>query len=118
MINISARFQHGSGGATVIAIIRTSLNQGTTWIDIARFDFTVEGSEKIYNFATNSPITLPSAVDSNNDVSIVSPYTAVDLSSGSEGVINGTWRYARVVVTSTGTYAGSTVLSIRASVRT
>jgi hypothetical protein len=115
-LTISARFQMGSGGATVIARIQTSLNQGSTWIDIARFDFDTVGLEKIYNLTNHSTVTLPASIDSNNDVTIISPYTVVSLDA--EGAINGILGdRLRAVVTSTGTYTGSTVLSIRAPVR-
>jgi hypothetical protein len=38
--NLVARFQYGSGGATFSAIAATSFDGGSTWLHIARFDFT------------------------------------------------------------------------------
>lgn len=97
---IDARLAYGSGGISVIAKIQTSINQGTTWIDIARFDFATAGLEKI--------ITVTKA-------SIVSAYTVIDLAA--EGGISGVLGdRLRCVVTSTGTYTGSTTLAVRASV--
>lgn len=38
--NLVARFQYGSGGTTFSAIAVTSFDGGTTWLHVARFDFT------------------------------------------------------------------------------
>jgi hypothetical protein len=98
-LTLSARLAYGSGGTTVIAVVQTSLNQGTTWIDIARFDFATTGLEKVMNLTTNTSLT--------------SPYTVIDLAA--EGGLNNVLGdQLRAVVTSTGTYAGSTVLALRA----
>lgn len=100
-LTLSARFEYGSGGTTTIGKIQTSLNQGSTWIDIARFDFATAGLEKIINLTRN--------------VAITSPYTVIDLAA--EGSINGILGdRLRAIVTSTGTYAGSTVLALRGAV--
>lgn len=97
-LTLSARLAYGSGGTTVIAVVQTSLNQGTTWIDIARFDFATAGLEKVMNLTTNTSLT--------------SPYTVIDLAA--EGGLNNVLGdQLRAVVTSTGTYAGSTVLALR-----
>jgi hypothetical protein len=94
---LSARLGYGAGGSAIIAVIQTSLDQGTTWIDIARFDFTTFGVEKIMNL-TKAAIT--------------SPYSVTDLASegSNNGIIGDRFR---AVVTSTGTYTGSTLLSLR-----
>jgi hypothetical protein len=98
-LTISARLGYGSGGTTVVAVVQTSLNQGTTWIDIARFDFVTAGLEKIMNLTTNTSLTTP--------------YTVVSLAA--EGGLNSILGdRLRSVVTSTGTYTGSTVLAVRA----
>ncbi len=98
-VTISARLAYGAGGTTVIAKVQTSLNQGTTWIDVARFDFAMAGAEKI--------ITL-------NRAAITSPYTVIDLAA--EGSVNGILGdRLRAIITSTGTYTGSTVLALRAA---
>lgn len=97
-LTLSARLAYGSGGTTIIAVVQTSLNQGTTWIDIARFDFATAGLEKVMNLTTNTSLT--------------SPYTVIDLAA--EGGLNNVLGdQLRAVVTSTGTYAGSTVLALR-----
>lgn len=97
-LTLSARLAYGSGGTTIIAVVQTSLNQGTTWIDIARFDFATAGLEKVMNLTTNTSLT--------------SPYTVIDLAA--EGGLNNVLGdQLRAVVTSTGTYTGSTVLALR-----
>lgn len=97
-LTLSARLEFGSGGTTIIGKIQTSLNQGNTWIDIARFDFASTGLEKVMNLTTGA--------------AVISPYTAIDLAA--EGGINGILGdRLRAIVTSTGTYAGSTVLALR-----
>ncbi|RKQ70122.1 hypothetical protein [Oceanibaculum indicum] len=97
-MTLSARLAYGSGGSTVVAVVQTSLNQGVSWIDIARLDFTTSGAEKVVNLTTGTPKTTP--------------YTSAALSA--EGAVDGILGdRVRAVVTSTGTYAGSTVLSVR-----
>ncbi len=100
-IAFDARLEYGSSGTTIVAVIQTSLNQGSTWIDIARFDFTTSGAEKV--------VTLTS-------ISRTSPLSVAAL--GSEGANDGIFgdRY-RAVITSTGTYTNSTVLAVRMDVK-
>lgn len=99
---ISARLAYGSGGTSVVAVVETSISQGTTWVPIARFDFATAGAEKIINLSGLSARTSPMSV----------------ASLGAEGANDGILGdRLRLVVTSVGTYAGSTVLSVRAMVR-
>jgi hypothetical protein len=99
---ISARLAYGSGGATIQVIINTSIDQGTTWIPIARIDFATEGMQKVVNLSGFTPVTAP--------------YEVVDLvAEGCKDGILGD--RLRCDVTSAGTYAGSTVVSVRAAVR-
>jgi hypothetical protein len=98
-LTLSARLAYGSGGTTVVAVVQTSLNQGTSWIDIARFDFSTVGLEKVMNLTTVTSLT--------------SPYSVISLVA--EGGVNSVLGdRLRSVVTSTGTYTGSTVLAVRA----
>jgi hypothetical protein len=100
-LNISARLAYGSGGATITALISTSLDQGTTWTPIARFDFTTVGMQKVANISGFTPVP---------------PYVVAALEA--EGIQDGVLGdRLRCDVTSTGGYAGSTVLSIRVAVR-
>lgn len=99
---LSARLAYGSGGSTVIVVVDASLNQGTTWAEIARFDFATAGAEKVVNLSGLTPRTAPLAL------------AALSAEGCNDGVLGDRLR-ARVI--STGTYAGSTVVSVRAAVR-
>jgi len=101
-ITLSARLGYGSGGTSVYALIETSLDQGVSWVQIARFDFTTAGAQKV---ATVSGLTPRLAAASAGSLSAD---TALDGTIGDR---------LRATVVSTGTYAGSTVLSVRANVR-
>jgi hypothetical protein len=95
--SIVARFVYGSGGTTAVALIETSLDGGTIWHSIARFDFTTASAVKYVNL---SGLTAKGA-------------TALS-SLGSEGVTDGILGpMVRAVITSTGTYAGGTLLDVR-----
>lgn len=99
-VTIDVHFQYGNGGSSVSVIVQTSLNQGTTWIDIARFDFTTVGDERVATLTRDF---------------LAYPYLVGSLFS--ESVVNGVLGdRLRTVVTSTGTYTNSTVLSVRAMV--
>jgi len=101
-VTLFARLAYGSGGSTAIAVVQTSLDQGTTWIDIARFDFATAGAAKVINLSGLTPRTSPL---------VVAPLASEGANDGILG------DQLRCVVTSTGTYGGSTVVSVRASVR-
>lgn len=95
-----ANFDYGSGGATVAAVIQTSLDQGTNWIDIIRFDFTTSDRKAhaaVGVFAAGAVTTLAAL--------------------GSEGKLdNVLGDRLRCKVTSTGIYAGNTSLAVRVAV--
>jgi hypothetical protein len=99
-VTLEASFQYGSGGTSCSAVVQTTFDDGTTWRDIARFDFTTATAVKHCNLEG----LLSKAVTA---------YAAL----ASEGVYDGVLGdQLRAVVTSVGTYA-NTVLSVRASVR-
>lgn len=101
-ITLSARLGYGSGGTSCYALVETSLDQGVTWVQIARFDFTTSGAQKILTVSGLTPrLSVASAGSLSAD-------TALDGTIGDR---------LRATVVSTGTYAGSTVLSVRANVR-
>lgn len=100
-VSLVAKLGYGSGGTSIAAKVQTSLDGGTTWLDVARFDFTTAGATKVANL---SGLTAKSAA----------AYAAL----GSEGVNDGLLGdRLRAVITSVGTYAGGTTLDIRAAVR-
>lgn len=97
--SLEANFQYGSGGATCSAIVATTFD-GTSWREIARFDFLTASAVKVANL--NGLLSKA-----------VAPYS--DLAS--EGVNDGLLgNQLAVFVVSTGTYV-NTNLSVRASVR-
>lgn len=101
-ITISARLAYGSGGTSCYAVVETSLDQGVTWVQIARFDFTTSGLQKLLTVSGLTPRIAAANAGS------LSADTALDGTIGDR---------LRATVVSTGTYAGSTVLSVRANVR-
>jgi len=95
-----ANFDYGSGGTTCAAIIQTSLDQGVNWIDIIRFDFTTADRKAHATVGVFSAAAVAAAAG-----------------LASEGKLdNVLGDRLRCVVTSTGTYAGSTSLSVRVHV--
>lgn len=99
-VTLFCNFTYGSGGTTCAVIVQTSLD-GTNWIDIARFDFTTASAAKRCNLSGLTPVAI-----------------AAVAALASESVLDGILGdRLRAKVTSTGTYAGNTAVSVRASVR-
>lgn len=97
---IEASFTYGSGGTTAIVKVQTSFDGGALWRDIARIDFATTTVTKYLNLSAR----LSKAVTSYADLS-------------AEGVFDGVLGdRLRAVLTTTGTYAGSTLLTVRARV--
>jgi hypothetical protein len=101
-VTLEASFAYGgTGGTTASAIVASSYDGMTTWRHIARFDFTTSSAVKLANI---SGLTAKGVV------------AYADLSS--EGVLDGFLGGALAAyVVSTGTYGGSTLLTVRAMVR-
>ena len=103
-ITAQFRLAYGSGGTTVKAYLQTSIDQGTTWVDIACVAFTTSSSTKVVNL---SGLTAKTTAATPTDGSLTDD-TCVD------GILGDR---LRVKITTTGTYAGSTTLSVRVSAR-
>jgi hypothetical protein len=101
-VTLSARLAYGSGGTSCYAVVETSLDQGVTWVQIARFDFTTSGLQKVITVSGLTPRIAAATAGS------LAADTALD------GVLGDR---LRATVVSTGTYAGSTVVSVRANIR-
>jgi hypothetical protein len=101
-VTLSARLAYGSGGTSCYAVVETSLDQGVTWVQIARFDFTTSGLQKVLSVSGLTPRIAAATAGS------LAADTALDGTLGDR---------LRATVVSTGTYAGSTVVSVRANVR-
>lgn len=99
-----ARFAYGSGGSSAKVYIQTSLDQDTTAIDIACITFATAAGNKVVNLSGLTPKTT--AVTPGDGA--LADDTAID------GILGDR---LRVKVVTTGTYGGSTVLSVRAAVR-
>ena len=92
-VTLVASFLGGSGGSTCAAVVKTTLDGGTTWLDIARFDFTTSSATKVANLS-----------------GLLSKAAAAYAALGSEGVTDGVLGdQLRVDVTSTGTYTNTTL---------
>ena len=101
VLQLQANFTYGSGGTSVDAYVQTTLDGGTTWIDIAEFSFTTTSGRKV--------VAIPTALG----VPIV--YTATDGSLAANTALSGLLgSQIRVKYTTVGTYATSTKLSIDA----
>lgn len=96
-VGILANFIYGSGGTTANVYVQTSLDGGQTWCDVAVFAFTTT--------STKSLINISSAVA----VATAAPCTDGTGSAGSINVVGSQWR---AKLTTTGTYAGGTNVSI------
>lgn len=102
-ITAQFRFAYGSGGTTAKAYLQTSLDQGTTWVDIACEAFTTSSAVQIVNLSGLTPKTTAATPADG----------ALADDSALDGVLGDR---LRVKITTTGTYVGTT-LSVRVSAR-
>lgn len=95
-VTLVGNFKYGSGGSAVTAIVATTLDGGTVWYQIARWDFTTASLVRWCNL-TAAPVANSSYAD-----------------LASDGVTNGLLgNQLALLLSSTGTYA-NTVLDVRA----
>ncbi len=99
---ISVNFAYGSGGTSLKVIIETTLNQGATWVEVARLAFTTAAAEKIVNLSALTAKTTPYAPAALSD------------DTATDGILGDRFRCRILTV---GTYAGSTSLSVRLHAR-
>lgn len=101
-VTLEASFAYGgSGGTTASVSVVTSYDGGTTWRTIARFDFATSSAVKTANISGLTP----------KGVAVYTDLAAEGVSDGLLGAM------LAAIVTTTGTYGGSTILTVRASVR-
>ena len=98
------RFTGGSGGTSVKAYLQTSLDQGTTAVDIACVVFATTAEVAALNFSALTP-KLTQVIPTDG---ALADDTAID------GILGDRFRLKYVV---TGAYSGSPVLSGRLCVR-
>lgn len=103
-INFQARLAYGSAGTSIDVYAQTSLDEGTTWRDIAQWSWTTASDNKAYNLSGNTDKTTAVAATDGT----LSANTSV------AGFLGDRFR---VKIVSVGTYAGSTVVSVRATAR-
>lgn len=94
---IQAKFVRGSGGTSVTAYVQTSVDGGTTWIDVATFAFLTTSATKLHRILATNAFT---AATVPTDGTLASD-TILD------GAIGDMLRVKYVVV---GTYAASTLV--------
>jgi hypothetical protein len=98
---VQANFLYGAGGTSVDAYVQTSVDGGTTWIDIMEFAFTTAAARKI------SAVVISTAVAA----SVTPSDGALTASTILSGVLGDRLRVKYVTV---GTYSGATSLAVDA----
>ena len=102
-VTFQARFGYGSGGTSVRVWFQTTLDQGQTWVDIARLTFDIVSDVAVFGLSKLAA-----------DGTVITP---TDGALGTDTVVNGVLGdELRVRYLVTGTYAAGTMLSVRASV--
>lgn len=97
--SIQVNFNAGDGmGSTVKIDIDTSLDQGVSWIPIARLAFTVTSAKKVFNISARTPKTTPYAPATLSDDAVI------------DGIFGDLWRARKTV---TGTYGSNASVSVR-----
>jgi hypothetical protein len=96
-----ATLTYGSGGTTATAWVQTSFDDGVTWCDVANFAFTTASARSVQNV---SALTTVLAAAAATDGTLAS-------NTANSGLLGALWR---VKYTTTGTYAGGTLLRVDA----
>ena len=99
---LSVNFTYGSGGTTLKVIVETSLDQGTTCLEVYRAAFTTAGGQRVVNVSALTPKTMPLTPAALSDDTVM------------DGVFGDRWRARKIV---TGTYAGNSSVSVRMQAR-
>lgn len=99
---LQANLNWGSGGTSLKVLWETSLDQGTSWIEVCRMAFATASEENIVNLSGLTPKTT-----------VVTPAALSD-DSCLDGVFGDRWR-ARILAV--GVFAGNTSLSLRMNCR-
>lgn len=102
-VTLQANFTYGSGGTSLDATVETSLDQGASWTEIARFSFTTASVRKVMNVSGADKIEAA--------------YTATAALSGDTAKSGILGDRLRAKITSVGVYAGNTSISLRAVIR-
>lgn len=101
-VDVQIRLSYGSGGTTCKVFIQSSIDQGTTWFDLWCFAGLLASKVRLRRLKPDGNELTPA------DGALADDTVAAGIAIGDR---------LRAKVVSTGTYAGSTLVSIRASVR-
>ena len=98
---LQGTFTYGSGGTSADAWVQTSIDGGTTWIDVANFHFTKSAARFLYNLSSATPVSTEYTPTDGT----LAPNTSKD------GLVGPIWRVKYTVV---GTYTEGTILRVDA----
>ncbi len=99
-LTVEALFTYGSGGTNATAYVQTSLDSGVTWIDIMAFQFTTATAKKISKVSRH--------------IAVAAGATPTDGSMAANTILDGViGRLVRVKYVTTGTYGGTTHLTVK-----
>lgn len=102
--NIEIDFGYGAGGTTCKVYVQTSLDQGTSWIDVICKAFDTSSGIFIFNLSSLTPKTVGYAPTDGS----LSDDTSID------GILGDRWR---TKLTTTGIYTTNTNVSVRLTAR-
>lgn len=101
---VYAQMKVGTGGSSIKAYVQTSLDGGTTWIDVMSFAFANTAAVKVS--AVSVAVALAAAA------------TGVDGALADNTILNGLLGdRVRVKYVTTGTYSGGTTITVSAVVK-
>lgn len=96
---IQTNFVYGSGGTSFSVWVQTSIDGGVTWIDVCNMSGTTASLLRLQTISAHTPITTPYAPTDG----------ALTANTVHDGIIGSLWR---TKLTTVGTYAGNTSLSV------
>lgn len=99
-LTLQAVFTYGSGGTNATAYVQTTFDGGTTWMDIACFQFTTATAKHLFHLTAAAVTSIATPGDA-----ALTANTCVNGFLGDQ---------FRVKLTTTGTYAGGTTFAITA----
>jgi hypothetical protein len=99
---VQGSITYGSGGTNAKMWLQTSIDEGTSWIDIAEFTFTTSTAKRVYSLDGVAVTTIYTPTDA-----------AITANTSKSGIFGDRFR---VKYTTTGTYSGSTSIRLDATV--
>lgn len=96
---IQTSLVYGSGGTTFSVWVQTSIDGGATWIDVCNMSGTTASKNRVQVVSSRTPITTPYAATDGT----------LTADTVHDGIIGPLWR---TKLTTTGTYGGSTTLTV------